>query len=260
MLKKRSDERIVGIIPARYNSTRFPGKPLADILGMTMIERVYQRASQGLKNVYVATDDKRIMDTVEKFGGKVIMTDAKHKTGTDRCYEALEKICKKENKDYDIVINIQGDEPFLHQEHLHNVIACFDDEKTEIATLIKAITDKHEVFNPNIPKVVIDNNFFALYFSRSPIPYIRNKRGDDWLEHHTFYKHIGIYAYRSHILSQITKENVSGLEKSESLEQLRWLENGFRIKTAITNFENIAVDTKEDLEKIKKQEKADEQA
>ncbi|HRZ96503.1 MAG TPA: 3-deoxy-manno-octulosonate cytidylyltransferase [Paludibacter sp.] len=238
------------IIPARYASTRFAGKPLVNIGGKTMIQRVYEQVSKALKDVYVATDDQRIYDEVVSFGGKVIMTSDQHRSGTDRCFEALTKLPEK----FDVVVNVQGDEPFIQPEQIEELKKCFDDEKTEIATLVKIITEKDGeivLFNPNVPKVVIDNQNNALYFSRSPIPYYRGSEQTEWLSQHVYYKHIGIYAYRSEVLSQITALPQSKLEIAESLEQLRWLENGFRIKVGFTTVETVGIDTPEDLEKAK---------
>ena len=242
--------RFVGIIPARYASTRFPGKPLACIAGKPMIQRVYEQVSKILSDVYVATDDQRIFDAVNSFGGKVLMTSNRHQSGTDRCSEAYDKI----NKIFDIVINIQGDEPFIQPEQIKELQSCFLDENTEIATLVKTIQlkDGYEFLsNPNHVKVVTNLKNHALYFSRSAIPHFRGKEtGDDWLKNHEYYKHIGIYAYKADVLRQITALSQSPLEIAESLEQLRWLENGYRIKVGFTDVESIGVDTPEDLEKV----------
>lgn len=243
---------ILGIIPARYASTRFPGKPLVDIKGKTMIHRVFENCKKTLSDVVVATDNGLIEKEVKQFGGNVIMTSENHKSGTDRCVEALNKYEKETGKTFDIVINIQGDEPFIYKEHLTKLINCFNDSKTEIATLISEIKSNEDIFNPNKPKVIINNHNYAIYFSRSPIPYLRGIEKENWYLHHTFYQHIGIYAYRSEILKKITKLTVSGLEIAESLEQNRWLENGFKIKTDITDKQSISVDTPEDLEDILK--------
>lgn len=242
----------LGIIPARYASTRFPGKPLVDILGEPMIKRVYDKVSSVMDTVYVATDDKRIFDAVKEFNGNVVMTSTNHKTGTDRCYEALEIISKTIKDDIEIVINIQGDEPFLDTSHLTGLMDCFNDKETQIATLIKKIEEGEMLFNPNHVKVVFNKNNFALYFSRSPIPFIRNNEESKWVNTHSFYKHIGIYAYRKEILNQLTRLESSSLEIAESLEQNRWLENGYKIKVKETFIENISVDTPEDIEKIKR--------
>ena len=236
----------IGIIPARYESTRFPGKPLVQINGKSMIQRVYEQASQArLQHVLVATDDERIMAEVARFGGKAVLTATTHQSGTDRCFEAY---CRF-NQPCDFVINIQGDEPYIQPEQINLVIDCFATPATQVATLVKKIEDEKELFNPNSPKVVLDNRQQALYFSRHPIPYVRGAEPEHWLERQTFYKHIGIYGYRADILEQITQLPPSDLERSESLEQLRWLQNGFRIATAVTTQENIGIDTPEDLEK-----------
>jgi len=238
----------IGIIPARYASTRFPGKPLAEIAGKSMIQRVYEQASKALDTVVVATDDARIYEAVEGFGGKAVMTSDQHRSGTDRCYEALTKTTGA----YDVVINIQGDEPFVHPEQIEALKACFQDADTQIATLVKpfaADDDFEMLFNANSPKVVLNAKMEAMYFSRSIIPYYRNAPHTEWLHKQTYYKHIGMYAYRSQVLAEITGLPQSPLELAESLEQLRWLENGYRIKVGITDTETIAIDTPEDLKR-----------
>ncbi|MBC5992393.1 3-deoxy-manno-octulosonate cytidylyltransferase [Pontibacter cellulosilyticus] len=238
---------VLGIIPARYASTRFPGKPLIDISGKSMIQRVYEQAkSANLAEVLVATDDQRIFDHVQSFGGKAVMTAEHHQSGTDRCFEAYQQY----NQPFEYVINIQGDEPFIRPEQINLVAGCFRTPQTQLATLIKKITSPEELFNVNSPKVVINKAGEALYFSRQPIPYCRNVPNDIWHRQHTYYKHIGIYGYRTDILEQITQLPPSGLELAESLEQLRWLENGFKIATAITEFETIGIDTPEDLLRV----------
>jgi 3-deoxy-manno-octulosonate cytidylyltransferase (CMP-KDO synthetase) len=239
---------IIGIIPARYASTRFPGKPLADIKGKMMIHRVYEQAkkSTSLTDVIVATDDERIQQAVETFGGKVCMTSSQHPSGTDRCAEVMTKL----NLQCDAIINIQGDEPFIDPAQIDLVASCFADKRTQLATLIKKIESTEVLFNYNSPKVVIDKDQFAIYFSRHPIPYVRGVNNNDWLSKNTFYQHIGIYGYRSDVLQEITKLAISSLEKAESLEQLRWIENGYKIKTATTTFETFAVDTPADLQNI----------
>ncbi len=243
---------IIGIIPARYASTRFPGKPLIKIKGKYMIQHVYERVSNVLETVIVATDDKRIFDAVNKFGGKAIMTSPEHKSGTDRCAEALEKHSKKSNIIFDVVINIQGDEPFIHKEHIEKLKTCFEDNNTQIATLIKPINDTETIFNPNSPKVIINNKNEAIYFSRSPIPFVHKIEKNEWHKKAKFYKHLGIYGYNIEILKQITKIKQSSLEIAESLEQNRWIENGYSINVAITNIENYAIDTPNDLEVVLK--------
>ncbi|MFA4045618.1 3-deoxy-manno-octulosonate cytidylyltransferase [Prevotella sp. PCHR] len=242
--------KFIGIIPARYASTRFPGKPLAMLDGKTIIQRVYEQTSKVLENVYVATDDDRIFNAVEGFGGKAVMTSACHKSGTDRIEEAVKKI----GGDFDVVINIQGDEPFIHATQIETVCRCFEDGDTQIATLGKPFTEKQDfadLENPNSPKLITDNNGYAMYFSRSIIPYIRNVEKAEWLGKFPFLKHIGLYAYRTKVLEEITRLPQSSLEIAESLEQLRWLQNGYRIKVGLTDVETIGIDTPEDLEKAK---------
>lgn len=240
--------KFLGIIPARYASTRFPGKPLAVLGGKTVIQRVYEQVAGVLDDAYVATDDERIEEAVKAFGGKVVMTSTHHKSGTDRCYEA----CCKVGGDYDVVVNIQGDEPFIQPSQLETVKACFDDSQTQIATLVKPFTiaDGLEALeNVNSPKVVLDKDMHALYFSRSIIPFQRNKDKNDWLAGHVYYKHIGLYAYRVNVLAEVTSLPQSSLELAESLEQLRWLENGYSIKAGITQVETIGIDTPQDLQR-----------
>lgn len=240
----------IGIIPARFQSTRFPGKPLVLLHGKPIVQWVYENAQKSLDEVYVATDDERIFRAVEAFGGKAIYTSAHHQSGTDRCAEAVQELSKK--IPVDVVVNIQGDEPFIRSEQVEGLKSCFSYPDTQIATLIKQITQGDEIFNINRPKVVINQNQEALYFSRSPIPFVRGSSQDEWLSQTNFYSHIGMYAYRFDILLELTRLPVGALEKAESLEQLRWLENGYRIKTALTPFENIGIDTPEDLENAKK--------
>ncbi|MCC9168396.1 3-deoxy-manno-octulosonate cytidylyltransferase [Pontibacter harenae] len=240
---------ILGIIPARYASTRFPGKPLVDIQGKSMIQRVYEQAkqAQSLAEVLVATDDERILNHVQGFGGKAILTAEHHQSGTDRCYEAL----RLHGHPFSHVINIQGDEPFIKPEQIDLLASCLKNSDAQLATLIKKVNNAEELFNPNSPKVVVNKANEAIYFSRQPIPYCRNIPNDIWHQQHTYYKHIGIYAYRTDVLEQITQLPPSPLELAESLEQLRWIENGFRILTAVTEFETFGIDTPEDLEKVK---------
>jgi 3-deoxy-manno-octulosonate cytidylyltransferase (CMP-KDO synthetase) len=242
--------KILGIIPARYASTRFPAKALVNINGKSMIQRVYEQAikSESIHKVIVATDHTEIFDHVKSFKGNVVMTSPDHQSGTDRCYEAY--IANKEN--FDFIINIQGDEPFIKPEQINLLASCLNEVNVELATLIKKISDVETLFNPNTPKVIINKFDEAIYFSRQTIPYLRGVKNEDWLSKHTFYKHIGIYAYRTDILAQITSLKISSLEQAESLEQLRWIENGFKIKTAITEFESQGIDTPEDLEKVLK--------
>jgi len=242
--------KALGIIPSRYASNRFPGKPLIDIDGKTMIQRVYEQAKKAssLSEVVVATDNHKIFEHVTSFGGNVVMTSDSHESGTDRCAEVLEKI----NGDFDVVINIQGDEPFINPEQINQLSACFKDDKTDIATLIKKIDSEGELFNPNRPKVAVDENSFATMFSRNAIPELINIEKTKWLSKQDFFKHIGIYGYRSPVLKKISQLPPSPLEIKERLEQLRWIENDYKIKVAITSFEAIAIDTPEDLEKLLK--------
>lgn len=238
--------KITGIIPARYASTRFPGKPLVDIGGKSMIQRVYRQAmkSQLLSAVIVATDDQRIFDHVLSFGGSAQMTSGDHQSGTDRCAEVA-----LTHPDSDVFVNIQGDEPFIDPLQIDLLCRCFGQPDVELATLVKQITTHHELTNTNTPKVVINNLNEAIYFSRTPIPFLRNFELSEWLTQRSYFKHIGIYGYRKETLQQITRLPVSGLEQAEALEQLRWIENGLRIKIAVTEVESIAIDTPQDLEK-----------
>lgn len=240
--------KYIGIIPARYDSTRFPGKPLAMIGGKMMIQRVWERVSCVLDNVVVATDDERIVKAVESFGGKVVMTSKNHKSGTDRCNEAY----KLAGNGEDIIINIQGDEPFIMAEQIKGVMKCFDDEQTEIATLVRPFSSERaysELEDWTTPKVVVGEDMSALYFSRSVIPFVRGKEREEWARIHQYYTHVGMYAYRANVLDEITKLPQSSLEVAESLEQLRWLQNGYKIKVGVTECPTIGIDTPEDLEK-----------
>lgn len=243
--------KFIGIIPARYASTRFPGKPLAMLGGKTVIQRVYEQVSGVLDETCVATDDERIEAAVRAFGGKVVMTSVQHKSGTDRCYEAYTKV----GQGFDVVVNVQGDEPFIHPSQLQAVKDCFADTATQIATLVKPFTKENgweALANVNSPKVVVDKDMYALYFSRSVIPYMRNEDKANWLERHVYYKHIGLYAYRAEVLKAITALSQSPLELAESLEQLRWLENGFKVRVGVTELETIGIDTPQDLERAEK--------
>lgn len=238
--------KFVAIIPARYASTRFPGKPLAMLGGKPVIQRVYEQVTTVLPDAVVATDDERIFRAVEAFGGRAVMTSAEHRSGTDRCWEAYCKL----NREYDVVINVQGDEPFIQPSQIKSLMHCFDRSTTDIATLVRpfAVTDGLTALeNTNSPKVVIDSESCAIYFSRSVIPYLRGVERSEWLACHTFYKHIGLYAFRAGVLAEITALPPSPLEKAESLEQLRWLENGYRIGVGISQVETIGIDTPEDL-------------
>lgn len=233
----------MAIIPARYASTRFPGKPLAVLGGKTVIQRVYEQVNSVLVDVYVATDDKRIYDCVESFGGHAVMTREDHKSGTDRIEEAVEKV----GGNADVIINVQGDEPFIQPSQIKTLMSLFDDPETQIGTLGKLFENINAVENPNSPKIVTDNRGFALYFSRSIIPFIRGKEQSEWFGEYPFLKHLGIYAYRREVLAEITKLPQSSLEKAESLEQLRWLQNGYRIRVGQTDVETVGIDTPEDL-------------
>ncbi len=239
---------ILGIIPARYASSRFPGKPLADIKGKSMIRRVYEQAmaAASLQDLLVATDDERIYNHVMDFGGKVVYTKTDHPSGTDRCFEALQKI----GNNYSHVINIQGDEPFIDPSQIDLLAETLKDVSTELATLMIPV-DKHEVlFDMGEVKIVLNRKMEALYFSRMVIPYIKGVDQKNWHQHHQYYRHVGMYAYRTDILEKICTLQPSSLEKAESLEQLRWLENGFKIKCAITHHDSHCIDTPEDLEKV----------
>lgn len=246
--------KFIAIIPARYSSSRFPGKPLALLDGKTVIEHVYEQVTRQIAEAWVATDDERIFDTVKGFGGKAVMTRKDHKSGTDRIEEAAEKT----NTDADVIVNIQGDEPFIQPSQIETVCRQFDDPSTQIATLGKPFSSMEAVENPNSPKIVTDVNGFALYFSRSVIPFVRGIGRDQWLDHYPYLKHLGIYAYRREVLHEITSLPQSSLEKAESLEQLRWLQNGYRIRVGITNVETVGIDTPDDLRRaedfLKKQQ------
>lgn len=240
--------KFIGIIPARYASTRFPAKPLALLGGKTVIQRVYEQVIGALDEAWVATDDERIEAQVKAFGGKAVMTSVHHKSGTDRCYEAFAKV----GSEYDIIVNVQGDEPFIQRSQLETIKTCFEEPSTQIATLVKPFTSSmgmEALENINSPKVVVDKDNYALYFSRSVIPFQRNREKKDWIGSHCYYKHIGLYAYRADVLRAITSLPQSSLELAESLEQLRWLENGFRIKVGVTDVETIGIDTPADLQR-----------
>ena len=245
--------KFTAVIPARYASTRFPGKPLAMLGGKTVIQRVYEQAASVLSEVYVATDDERILSAVEAFGGHAVMTRADHQSGTDRIEEAIEKIeesgKRKEERDEMVIINIQGDEPFIQPSQIKTLMALFDDPQTQIGTLGKRFESMEAVSNPNSPKIVTDHRGFALYFSRSVIPFIRGVETDEWLSHYPFLKHLGVYAYRREVLAEVTRLPQGQLEKAESLEQLRWLENGYRIRVGLTDVETVGIDTPADLER-----------
>ena len=240
--------KVLAIIPARYASTRFPAKPLALLGGKPIVQRVYEQVAKMVERVVVATDDERIYDTVVSFGGEAVMTSPNHKSGTDRCAEAYKKLgCEA-----DIIINVQGDEPFVAPEQIEALVNCFNSAEVDIATLVKPFSAESGIEaleNPNSPKVVINEVKEALYFSRSVVPYLRGVERSEWLKCHTFYKHIGIYAFRAEVLNEVTALEQTPLEKAESLEQLRWLESGYKIKVGITDIETIGIDTPEDLER-----------
>lgn len=240
--------KFIAIIPARYASTRFPAKPLALLGGKPIIQRVYERVSQAIEHVCVATDDDRIYKAVKSFGGQVVMTSTSHRSGTDRCYEAYGKL----GIEADVVVNVQGDEPFIDLSQLEEIKHCFDDATTQIATLVKpfaADAPFEAIANPNSPKVVVSNDDYALYFSRSVIPYLRGIPQEEWVAKHRYLKHIGLYAYRTEVLKNITSMPQGELEQCESLEQLRWLQAGLRIKVGYTDVETIGIDTPEDLQR-----------
>lgn len=237
--------KILGIIPARYESSRFPGKPLIDIAGTSMIQRVYNQAKHAsvLHEVIVATDDQRIYDHIKSAAGNVIMTKKEHTSGTDRCAEIVESL-----QGFDVVINIQGDEPFIDPQQINLLASCFENENVKIATLVRKVSSQDELLNVNKPKVVLNKNGEALYFSRQAIPYLRGVKVEDWLSKRPYYGHIGIYGFRTEVLKEISKLPVSDLEEMESLEQLRWIDNGYPIQTAVSNHSNDAIDTPEDLQ------------
>lgn len=241
--------RFIALIPARFASTRFPGKPLAMLGGKSVIQRVYEQVSRVVDETYVATDDQRIFDAVEAFGGKVVMTRSDHKSGTDRIEEAAEKI----GGDFDVVVNVQGDEPFIQASQIETVCHCFDDPTTQIATLGKPFgNDMDAIGNPNSPKIVVDKKGFALYFSRSIIPFVRGVDSEEWPSAYPFLKHLGLYAYRREVLREVTQLPQGVLEKAESLEQLRWLENGYKIRVGLTDIETVGIDTPADLDRAEK--------
>lgn len=237
--------KFIAIIPARYASTRFPGKPLAMLGGKPVIQRVYEQAIAVLGEAYVATDDERIFQAVEAFGGRAVMTRSDHRSGTDRIEEAAEKI----QTNADVIINVQGDEPFIQASQIKTLMHLFDDPTTQIGTLGKRFETMEAAKNPNSPKIVCDRRGFALYFSRSVIPFVRGKEESTWMEHYPFLKHLGIYAYRRKALHEVTQLAQTPLEIAESLEQLRWLENGYRIRVGITDVETVGIDTPEDLQR-----------
>jgi len=248
-MKNPDNTRFTCIIPACYASSRFPGKPLAMIGGKSMIRRVYEQALKVSAAVFVATDDDRIAEEVDSFGGNFVMTSVEHRSGTDRCSEAARLIESMTGHPIDIVINLQGDEPFIREEQIRLLMDCFAEPEVDIATLIRMVDKGEDLSNPNQPKVVRDINGYAIYFSRSVVPYFRGVEIEQWSTLHTYYKHLGIYAFRRAVLEAVTRLPQSGLEIAEALEQNRWIENGYRIKTAITPWESIGIDTPDDLER-----------
>jgi 3-deoxy-manno-octulosonate cytidylyltransferase (CMP-KDO synthetase) len=241
---------ILSIIPARFGSTRFPGKPLADLAGKPMIQRVYEQviSCSSISDVIVATDHMEIFNTVQAFGGRVIMTSENCLTGTDRCAEVLEKI----SQDYDLIINVQGDEPFIQCGQINELIESMASPEAQIGTLVRRIEDKEDVFNPNVVKAVLSMSGRALYFSRNPMPFVRGANHENWLQHTSFFRHIGLYAYRPAVLREIAKLPAGKLEIAESLEQLRWLEAGYSIFVRETHFDSPGIDTPEDLENARR--------
>lgn len=243
--------KFIAIIPARYASSRFPGKPLADIAGKPMIQHVYERTSRVFEHCCVATDDVRIVDAVRGFGGEAVMTSDRHRSGTDRCAEALDICRQRTGLSFDVVVNVQGDEPFISDEHLHAIRDAFMDDAADIATLAYTARPDDDVFDADSPKVVASRDGYALYFSRSPIPYLRGRERSSWASEFPYLKHIGIYGYRAGVLGEITALQPGVLEQAESLEQLRWLENGYRIKVCTVSEATVGVDTPGDLERLK---------
>ncbi|NVK26458.1 MAG: 3-deoxy-manno-octulosonate cytidylyltransferase [Flavobacteriia bacterium] len=243
--------KTLAIIPARYASTRFPGKPLVDLVGKTMIRRVYERASMGADHVLVATDDQRIVDEVKRFNGNVIMTASHHTTGTNRCLEAYEKFSRESGITAEIVINVQGDEPMLNPSSLRTLIHPFNNPECEMSTLVRPVQSVDTLSNPNNVFVTLDQNGRALYFSRHPIPYVRGHEMKDWLSKADFYQHIGLYAFRPQALRSFASMAMGDLERAESLEQLRWLEGGRNIFCGIVNETSVSVDTPEDADVVR---------
>lgn len=238
--------KYLALIPARYASTRFPGKPLADIGGKPMIRRVYEQVNKAVGDVYVATDDARIFDAVVSFGGKAVMTSSNHRSGTDRCCEAMDAI----GGSFDVVLNIQGDEPFVQPQQIEALMECFNSSDVEIATLVKPFSKEDgltALMDAGTPKVVLNKKMQAIYFSRSVVPYVRDAQREDWLSKHVFYKHIGLYGYRCDVLHDISRLEPTPLEKAESLEQLRWIENGYVIKVGITDVVSFGIDFPDDI-------------
>lgn len=246
-VKQMNKMRFIGIIPARFASSRFPGKPLKMLAGRPIIEHVYERVKDSFDETLVATDDQRIADCVRSFGGKCVMTSARHRSGTDRCFEAYGKC----GGIFDVIVNVQGDEPFIQPSSIEQIKNCFNDSLAQIATLVHPFGSCpfEELQNPNAPKVIFDKEYYAICFSRSVIPYLRSAEKEEWPSLYPYYKHIGLYAYRADVLRQITSLPLSPLEKAESLEQMRWIESGYKIKVAVTDSETIGIDTPDDLKK-----------
>ena len=242
--------KAIAIIPARYASTRFPGKPLVLIGGKPMVQHVYERCQKVFDLAVVATDDQRIEKAVKAFGGSVVMTSPEHLSGTDRCAEAASILAKR--FDFNVVVNVQGDEPFIEPSQLEIIKACFDNDNTEIATLVAPITDSEMLFDQNKVKVVLGEGGNALYFSRQAIPFQRDIPVADWLRNHQYFLHLGLYAYRADVLGRISQLHASKLEMCEKLEQLRWLENGYKITAALTEHVATGIDTPNDLELLNK--------
>jgi len=248
--------KVIGIIPARYASSRFPGKALALINDKPIIRMVYEQASAALEEVYVATDDHRIEEAVLEFGGRVLITSSLHQSGTDRCIEAMQLLYASAKK-VDVLINIQGDEPFIKPEQIKLLLDTFHDKNVDISTLVKKIDLTADLLNPNIVKVVRSENNDALYFSRQALPFARGQEINKWLNSSDYYKHIGIYGYRAEVLEQLASLKPTILEKTESLEQLRWMEHGYKIRTSVSKWDSIGIDTPEDLENAKLMLKSD---
>ncbi|MEN8188090.1 MAG: 3-deoxy-manno-octulosonate cytidylyltransferase [Bacteroidota bacterium] len=243
-------KNVIGIIPARYGSTRLEGKPLVDFHGKTMIQRVYEQAGKALSYVLIATDDERIERVVKDFGGNVVMTSPDHTTGTNRCLEAYQIYTKQNDINFDVVLNIQGDEPLLVSDQITSLVSCFDVPNTKMATLVIPTKPGEDIESGVF--VTFDKNMDALYFSRSVIPFIRDEEKESWTKNQTFYKHVGMYGFTPEALVEFANLPETTLEKSEKLEQLRWLENGNKIKVAITEHQSIPVDTAEDVEKVRR--------
>lgn len=248
---KAEKSSILGIIPSRFNSTRLEGKPLMKIGDKSMIQHVYENCANVLEHLVVATDDQRIFNEVKAFNGNAIMTNKTHLTGTDRCLEAVHLWEKKQNKTFPLVFNIQGDEPFIHEDHLHQLTSCFEDNKTEIATLATKVSNLKELKEGKV-FLVKDKTDFAMYFSRFPIPFNRDMTKEDWIKHTDYYQHIGLYGFKKYILEKCGNLQASALENTEKLEQLRWMENGIKIKVGITDQPSFGVDTLDDLENARK--------